>query len=239
MGALLDTVVELLRTAGIALLNGLLLVVYFCWENLLALLQIPLVLVLVRLVEAPQAEVEGYAISGLRPGPANPFSRPRQVLARRTLRLLLVLAAALVTALVFPGTVDVILLLMWLLGGTASALLRMKRADMISRTRTFVLGEVGMLWVLRLAGWAFNLGTISEWAASTGLSPEGAASVLARNAGYVNLALLILALFAVPGGFVTYVWKEFTVLRQSPAFRFATLEEILFDVVGRRQRGIF
>ncbi len=209
----------------------------FLSRNLLVLLQIPIGVVLMRLVERPQAEIEGFGVTGL--WQQQDHQRVRRARFRRTLSLMLALGASLLTGFWFPLTVDVIFLVIWLAGGAAAALFRLERANLISRTRTAVLAEAGVLWGVRLASWLFNLGSIAEWAAASGLSPESAAWALARNAGYANLVLLLAALLFIPGGFLSYLFQTFTVMRRDPHFRFASLEEILFDIVGRRQRGIY
>lgn len=226
----MDAVLEVLARSGVSILNGFLLVVYTAWENLLTLLQVPVALLLVRLVELPQAQIEGYAIGA---------GRQRRVLLGRGGRLLLALGASAGTSLFFPATVDAILLFLWILGGLVAALLRIERANLIARTQVAVLTEVGVLWGLKLFQAILDMATVAEWAVATGLTQEGAASVLARNVGYVNLVALLAALFVVPGGFLSYLWQRLTVLRNSPTFRLATLEEILYDVVGRRERGVF
>lgn len=229
----MDGVVEVLRIGGVSVLNGLLLALFWAWENLLALLQIPFVLLLLRFVEYPDAQVQAWGVGG--------YARPaqRRAFFAKGFALFLTLAATFITALIFPASIDVILLLMWVFGAVASTLMRMRRANIMSRARALILTEVFALWAVRLARWIIDLATVSDWAAATGLAPEGAASVLTRNSGYIYMVLLLAGMFIVPGTFLYYLWQELTVLRRSPNFQFATLEEILRDIVGRRREGIY
>jgi hypothetical protein len=202
-------VVDILAQVGIAVLNGLLVVLYWAWENILALLQVPVALLVMRLVELPQARVEGFAVG--RP-------RERRALLSRAGRVFATLICTLPTALCFPRTMAFVLLLMWLVGGTTAALLRICRADVVSETRRSLVQEVGALWGLKVVQWCLNLATIGDWAVATGLSKEGAASVLAKNVSYVNLILM---------------------LRASSMFRWSELQEILRDMVGRGEEGVY
>ncbi|MGC9025384.1 MAG: hypothetical protein ACP5NB_11265 [Chloroflexia bacterium] len=216
--------------------NGFLLTCYFVYEHLAAFLSLFPALALLRL-EILQAGVEGFQAGPL--GSTGPTELPvaRPALVRKKVFWGLTFVASFLTAVLFPPPVDVFLLLLYLAGFFASAFIRIERANLLLRTRQFVWAEVLVLWALRLLR-ALLEGTLSSsaWPTFLGLSRESTTALLSRNIGYAYLVLLLLALFTVPGSFLWYIFQNLTVVRRSPTFRFATLQEILADIIGRGER---
>ncbi|MEM3790550.1 MAG: hypothetical protein QW260_05645 [Thermoproteota archaeon] len=217
--------------------NGFLLFWYFVYEHIAAFLQILPALGFLRFIEVPLFRDESVQAGPLGVRGTLSFPPRRAALLRRLLPLILTFLVSWCTSVLFPPPVGVFLLLIWVVGFAAAAFIRIDRPGLCMRTRQFIWAEVLVLWGLRLLRSVLE-GALSSsaWPSFLGLSRESTTAILSRNIGYAYLVLLLLALFTVPGGFLWYIFQTLTVVRRSPTFRFATLREILADIIGRGEQ---